>query len=73
MSRPAPFPAFAAPSVRIIASPIAHGWRYSVQPKGHGRVTSYCLVRARETARHYSREVIEIGPAVAFHRRRASS
>jgi hypothetical protein len=66
MSRPPPFPAFAAPTVRILATPIARGWRYSVRPKGRGRVTAYTLHRARETARHYSRKVVEIGPAAAF-------
>jgi hypothetical protein len=72
MSRPRPFPAFAVPVVWIIAAPIAHGWRYSVRAKGHGRVTAYCLKSARETARLYSRRIIEVGQARAFHRRRAS-
>jgi hypothetical protein len=72
MSKPTPFPAVAAPSVQIIASPIAHGWRYSVRPKGHGRITAYCLKSARETARHYSRRIIEVGQGRAFRRRRAS-
>jgi hypothetical protein len=52
--------------------PIAHGWRYSVRPKGHGRITTFCLKSARETARLYSRRIIEVGQARAFHRRRAS-
>jgi hypothetical protein len=67
--RPHPFPAFSATSVRIVAAPIRYGFRYSVQPKGHGRVTAFCLVRARETARRYSRKIVEIGPAQAFCRR----
>jgi hypothetical protein len=61
-----PFPAFAAPSVRIVASPIKFGWRYRVMPAGRGKVVSYSLGSARETARHYSRKVVEIGPAGAF-------
>jgi hypothetical protein len=67
--RPRPLPAFAAPSVRIIAAPLAYGWRYSVAPKGRGKLTSFSLNRARETARRYSRRVFEIGPAEAFRRR----
>jgi hypothetical protein len=46
--------------------PIARGWRYSVRPKGRGRVTAYTLRRARETAQRYSRKVVETGPAAAF-------
>jgi hypothetical protein len=61
-----PFPAFAAPAVRIIASPIAYGWRYRVVPAGRGKVVSYSLRRARETARRYSRKIIEEGPRKAF-------
>jgi hypothetical protein len=72
MSKPAPFPAFAAPLVRILATPIKHGWRFCVAPQGHGKITSYRLDRARETARRYSRRVLEIGPPAAFHRRRAA-
>lgn len=67
--RPRPLPAFAVPSVRIIATPIAHGWRYSVAPQGRGKVTAYRLDRARETARRFSRRIIELGPPEAFHRR----
>jgi hypothetical protein len=68
MSKPRaqPFPALAAPVVLIVATPIVMGWRYSVRPKGRGRVTAYTLRRARETARHYSRKVAEIGPPAAF-------
>jgi hypothetical protein len=66
-----PFPALAAPSVRIIAAPIRYGWRYTVAPQGRGRVTAYTLVCARETARRYSRKVVDIGPRAAFHRRAA--
>jgi hypothetical protein len=72
MSKRRPFPAFAAPLVRIEAAPIRYGWRYTVAPQGRGRLTAYTLDRARETARHYSRKVVEIGPPAAFHRRRAA-
>lgn len=68
---PRPFPAFAAPVVRITARPIARGFRYSVAPQGRGTVTAYRLDRARETARRYSRKVIEVGPPEAFRRRAA--
>jgi hypothetical protein len=67
--RPCPFPAFTAPSVRIVAAPIRYGWRYTVAPQGHSRVTAYTLDRARETARRYSRRIIEVGPPAAFRRR----
>jgi hypothetical protein len=70
--RPRPFPAFAALSVCIVAAPIRYGWRYTVAPLGHGKITAYTLDRARETARRYSRKVVEIGPPAAFHRREAS-
>jgi hypothetical protein len=68
MSKPRarPFPAFATPLVRIIAVPIAHGWRYRVVPVGRGKVVSYRLSSARATAARYSRKVVEIGPAGAF-------
>jgi hypothetical protein len=69
MSHPRPFPAFATPLVRIIAVPITYGWRYRVVPAGRGEVISYRLDRARETARRYSRKIIEEGPSQAFHRR----
>ena len=72
MSKPAalpPFPAFAAPSVRIIAWPIAHGFRYSVRPKGHSKVIAYTLHCARDLAHRYSRRVVEVGPPEAFCRR----
>ena len=72
MSRPAPFAAFAVPCVRIVAAPIAKGFRYQVKPQGRAPVTSYRLAMARETARRYSRRIIEIGPAAAFHWRRAA-
>jgi hypothetical protein len=68
---PRPFQSFAAPLVCIVATPIAYGFRYVVAPEGHGRVTSYCLLRARETARRYSRKIVEVGPPEAFHRRAA--
>jgi hypothetical protein len=71
MSKLAPFPAFAAPVVRILATPIARGFRYSVRPQGRGRVTAYHLNSARETALRYNRKVIEIGPPAAFRRRAA--
>jgi hypothetical protein len=61
-----PFAAFAAPSVQILATPIARGWRYHVKPQGRAKVTSYTLRRARETAQRYSRKIIEVGPAGAF-------
>jgi hypothetical protein len=64
--RPRPFPAFSSSAVRILASPIAHGFRYSVRPKGHARVTAYTLDQARATARRYSRRIVEEGPAAAF-------
>jgi hypothetical protein len=67
--RARPLPALMSPSVRIVASPIALGWRYIVAPKGRGKVTAFSLNRARETARRYSRRVFEIGPAEAFRRR----
>jgi hypothetical protein len=70
--RARPFPAFAAPLVRILATPIKYGFRYSVRPQDHGRVTAYCLKSARETARLYSRRIIEVGQARAFHRRRVA-
>ena len=68
MSKPRarPFPAFAAPSVRIVACPIAHGWRYQVMPAGRAQLVSYRLDRARATARRYSRRIVEEGPAAAF-------
>jgi hypothetical protein len=66
-----PFPAFAAPLVRIEATPIARGFRYVIAPEGHPRITAYRLDRARETARRYSRRVLEIGPPAAFRRRAA--
>jgi hypothetical protein len=71
MSKPSPFPAFAAPLVRIVATPIRYGWRYCIVPEARGRITAYTLNRARETARHYSRKIVEIGPPAAFHRRAA--
>jgi hypothetical protein len=61
-----PFPAFAAPVVRIVASPIKFGWRYRVMPAGRGKVVSYSLGSARATARRYSRKVLEEGPRAAF-------
>jgi hypothetical protein len=67
--RPRPFPAFIAPLVRIVAAPIKYGWRYTVAPQGHGKVTAYTLDRARETARRFSRRIIEVGPPAAFRRR----
>jgi hypothetical protein len=67
--RARPLPAFAAPSVRIVASPIAWGWRYSVVPAGRAKVVSYRLDQARATAARYSRKIIEEGPPAAFHRR----
>jgi hypothetical protein len=69
--RPEPFPAFAAPLVRIVACPIAHGWRYQVIPAGRAQLVSYCLDQARATAARYSRKIIEEGPPAAFHRRAA--
>jgi hypothetical protein len=66
-----PFPAFAAPSVRIVACPIAHGWRYQVMPAGRAQLVSYRLDQARATAARYSRKIIEEGPPAAFHRRAA--
>jgi hypothetical protein len=71
MSKPSPFPAFAVPLVRIVATPIARGFRYSVRPQGRAAVTSYCLAMARETAYHFSRRIIEVGPPTAFRRRAA--
>ena len=74
MSKPAalpPFVTFAASLVRIEAAPIKYGWRYTVAPQGRGRVTSYTLDRARETAHRFSRRIIEVGPPAAFRRRRA--
>ena len=67
---PHPFPAFAVHVVWILAVSIAHGFRYSIRPKGKARVTAYRLAPARETARRYSRRVIEVGPPAAFHRQR---
>jgi hypothetical protein len=61
-----PFPAFAAPSVRILATPITYGWRYRVMPAGRGKVVSYSLGSARATARRYSRKVLEEGSRAAF-------
>jgi hypothetical protein len=72
MSKPSPFPAFAAPVVRVMAAPIMYGFRYTVAPQGHGRVTTFCLKSSRETARLYSRRIIEVGQARAFHNRRVS-
>jgi hypothetical protein len=69
--RPRPFSAFAAPLVRIEAWPILRGFRYTIVPQGRGRVTAYTLVCARETARRYSKRVLEIGPPAAFRRRAA--
>jgi hypothetical protein len=71
MSSLQPFPCWAAPSVRIVATPIAHGWRYMVAPQGRAAVTSYCLAMARETAHRFSRRIIEVGPPAAFRRRAA--
>jgi hypothetical protein len=75
MNRFAPLPLFPAPLVRILATPIAWGWRYTVAPQGRGKVTAYRLDHARATARRYSRKVVEIGPRAAFprQRRRAES
>jgi hypothetical protein len=67
--RPRPFSAFAAPSVRILATPITHGWRYRVRPANAGEVISYSLGHARATAARFSRKVLEIGPVQAFNRR----
>jgi hypothetical protein len=72
MSKPRPFPSFAAPSVRIVASPIKYGWRYQVMPAGRAQVTSYRLDMARATAARYSRKILEVGPPRAFNRRVAS-
>jgi hypothetical protein len=70
MRRAPPFPALAVPVVRILATPIARGWRYVVAPQGRGKVTAYTLPRARETAQRYSKRVLEIGPKAAFPRQR---
>jgi hypothetical protein len=67
--RPRPFQSFATPLVRIIASPIAHGFRYSVRPKGHSKVIAYTLHCARDVAHRFSRRIVEIGPPTAFRRR----
>jgi hypothetical protein len=67
--RPRPFPAFAAPLVRIVAAPIRYGFRYTVAPQGRSKVTAYTLDRARETAHRFSRRIIEVGPPAAFRRR----
>jgi hypothetical protein len=67
--RPRPYSAFAVPSVRILATPIAYGWRYQVMPAGRAQVVSYRLDRARAVAAGYSRKVLEIGPVQAFNRR----
>jgi hypothetical protein len=69
MKKPAPFPAFAAPLVRIEARPIARGFRYQIRPQGRAAVTAYSLIRAREVARRFSRRVLELGPAKAFNHR----
>jgi len=69
MNKPAPFPAFAVPLVRIVATPIRYGWRYSVAPAGRAKVVSYRLDQARATAARYSRKIIEVGPPQAFRRR----
>jgi hypothetical protein len=70
MKRPAPFLALAVPLVQIVATAIARGWRYAVAPQGRGKVTAYTLLRARQTARRYSKRVLEIGPRAAFPRQR---
>jgi hypothetical protein len=75
MSSLQPFPSWAVPLVRIVATPIRYGWRYSVRPKGRAAVTSYRLDMARAVAHCFSRKVVEIGPRGAFprQRRRAAS
>jgi hypothetical protein len=72
MNKSIPFPSWAAPNVKIIAWPIAHGWRYQVKPAGRAQLVSYRLDQARATAARYSRKIIEEGPPAAFHRRIAS-
>jgi hypothetical protein len=71
--RPRPFSAFAAPAVRILATPKTYGWRYQVIPVGRAQVVSFRLDRARAVAAGYSRKVLEIGPVQAFHRRTKQS
>jgi hypothetical protein len=68
--RPRPFPSFAVPSVRIVAYPIAYGWRYKVMPAGRAQVVSYHLDMARAVAGRYSRRIILVGPPTAFRSRR---
>jgi hypothetical protein len=66
MSSLQPFPSWAVAVVRIVATPIALGFRYTVVPQGRGRITAYRLDHARATARRYSRRVLEIGARGAF-------